>query len=127
MRKSILIGVMAATMISGAASAAPHGNGERVREARQDARHHAVQQARHHNRNWTAYAAPVRNWRYRPVTVGFRLQPTFYGSRYFVTDYSAYQLRAPGRFQRWIRYGDDLLLVNVRNGRVLQVVHNRYW
>ena len=44
-----------------------------------------------------------------------------------MNDYSAFQLRAPGHYQRWVRYGDDLLLVNLRTGRVLQVVHNRYW
>jgi len=127
MRNSILISLMAATMIAGAASAAPQDARHHRAEVRQDTRQHSQQQARRHNRGWTAYAAPVRNWSYRPVTVGFRLQPSFYGSRYFVSNYSAYQLRAPGRYQRWIRYGDDLLLVNVRTGRVLQVIHNRYW
>jgi Ni/Co efflux regulator RcnB len=124
MRKAIIMGLMAATMMSGAANAAQHS--DRRHEVRQDTRHNQ-QQTRQHNRGWTAYAAPIRNWRYRPVTVGFQLQPAFFGSRYYVSNYGAYQLRAPGRFQRWIRYGDDLLLVNVRTGRVLQVIHNRYW
>jgi Ni/Co efflux regulator RcnB len=75
----------------------------------------------------SAYVAPVRNWSYRPVTVGYQLQPSFYSSRYYITDYSAYHLRAPGRFLQWIRYGNDLLLVNIRTGRVLQVIHYRYW
>ena len=133
MRKAILIGLMAATMIPSAASAARHdGSRHEVRkemrkQVRHDTRHHNQQQVRRHNRGWTAYAAPVRHWRYRPVTVGYTLQPAFFGQRYFVSNYSAYRLRSPGRFQRWIRYGNDLLLVNVRNGRVLQVLHNRYW
>ena len=131
MRKSISIGLMAATMIPGAASAAQisdarHPGAEVRRDMRHDIRQQA-RQARRHTNNWTAYAAPVHNWRYRPVTVGFRLQPTFYGSTYYVSDYGMYHLRAPRRFQQWIRYGDDLLLVNVRTGRVLQVIHNRYW
>jgi Ni/Co efflux regulator RcnB len=129
MRKAILIGLVAATMIPTAASAREHGSrheGSR-QEVRHGSRHHNQQQVRRHNRGWTAYAAPVRHWRYRPVTVGYTLQPAFFGQRYFVSNYSAYRLRSPGRFQRWIRYGNDLLLVNVRNGRVLQVVHNRYW
>jgi Ni/Co efflux regulator RcnB len=129
MRKAILIGLMAATMIPTAASAREHGSRHESsrHEARQDSRHHNRQQARRHNSNWTVYAAPVRNWRYRPVTVGYTLQPAFFGQRYYVSNYNMYQLRSPGRHQRWIRYGDDLLLVNVRSGRVLQVVHNRYW
>ena len=83
---------------------------------------------RQNRRVRTAYIAPVRNWRYRPVSVGFRLQPSFYGSRYYISDYSAYRLQAPRHhWLRWVRYGDDLLLVNIRNGRVLDVVHYRYW
>ena len=74
------------------------------------------------------YVAPIRNWNYRRVSVGYRLQPAFYGSRYYINDYGAYNLQAPhGRWLRWIRYGDDLLLVNIRTGRVLNVVHYRGW
>jgi Ni/Co efflux regulator RcnB len=76
----------------------------------------------------SAYVAPVRNWSYRPVTVGYQLQPSFYGSRYYISDYGAYHLQAPrNRFLQWIRYGNDLLLVNIRTGRVLQIVHYRGW
>jgi Ni/Co efflux regulator RcnB len=76
----------------------------------------------------SAYVAPVRNWSYRPVTVGYQLQPSFYGSRYYISDYGAYHLQAPrNRYLQWIRYGNDLLLVNIRTGRVLQVVHYRGW
>jgi Ni/Co efflux regulator RcnB len=74
------------------------------------------------------YVAPLRSWSYRRVSVGYRLQPVFYGSRYYIDDYGAYHLYAPhGRWLRWIRYGDDLLLVNIRTGRVLDVVHYRGW
>jgi Ni/Co efflux regulator RcnB len=75
----------------------------------------------------SAYVAPVRNWSYRPVNVGYRLQPSFYGSRYYISDYSAYHVRAPSRWQQWIRYGNDLLLVNIRTGRVLRVIHYAGW
>jgi Ni/Co efflux regulator RcnB len=74
-----------------------------------------------------AYVAPVRNWSYRPVNVGYRLQPSFYGSRYYISDYNTYHLRTPSRWQQWIRYGNDLLLVNIRTGRVLQVTHYAGW
>ena len=75
----------------------------------------------------TRYAAPYSNWSYRPVVIGYQLRPAFYGSRYYVSNYSRYGAHRPGRFQQWIRYGNDLLLVNVRTGRVLQVHRNRYW
>ena len=93
-----------------------------VREARQELRDDRRDRRRH-----IAYASPYRGWRYRPVTVGYQLRPAFYGSRYYISDFGRYNVRAPGRWQRWIRYGDDLLLVNVRTGRVLEVIRNRYW
>jgi Ni/Co efflux regulator RcnB len=124
MRKLILIGLMAATAIPGAASAQDrHVRTEVRQEVRQDVRRdlrHDRQRVR------VAYVAPVRGWRYRSIHPGFQLQSSFYGSRYYISDYGAYQLRAPNRWQRWIRYGDDLVLVNVRTGRVIQVIRGRY-
>ncbi|HSR00457.1 MAG TPA: RcnB family protein [Sphingomicrobium sp.] len=74
------------------------------------------------------YVAPMRHWTHRPVSVGYRLQAPFYGSRYYITDYSMYDLQAPhSRWLRWIRYGNDLVLVNVRTGRVMDVVHHNGW
>jgi len=75
-----------------------------------------------------AYVAPYRNWRYNRVNVGFQLRPVFYSPRYYITDYGQYRLPPPRHhWRRWVRYGDDLLLVNIRTGRVLDVVHYRYW
>jgi Ni/Co efflux regulator RcnB len=143
MRKLILMAAMAATIVPSAAIAQRYdGHRDRsevrhdqreVRDDRQDLRRDQRdlrqdrRDNRHDRRHHSAYVAPYHNWNYRPVTIGFRLQPAFYGSRYYINDYGTYNLRAPGRWQRWIRYGDDLLLVNTRTGRVLQVLHNRYW
>lgn len=140
MRKLILMAAMAATVLPTAALAQEHN---RDRQHGTEMRHdqHNMRSDRHQSRNdrhvvrqgdrtrshRVAYVAPVRNWSYRPVNVGYRLQPSFYGSRYYVSDYGSYNLRAPGRWQQWIRYGNDLLLVNVRTGRVLQVIHYRGW
>ena len=134
MNKSILIGLIAAAITPVVANAHPNGNREgrheHRAEARQAVRHdvrHDRRAARHHNRHWTAYRAPSQNWAYRPLSVGYQLRPAFYEPRYAISDYGAFRVRAPGRNMRWIRYGDDLLLVIVRTGRVLDVVHNRYW
>jgi Ni/Co efflux regulator RcnB len=136
MRKLILLTAMAAMMVPSAAVAQRQDRRDRVevRKDRQEVRRDRRElrrdrrDVRQNRRVRTAYIAPVRNWRYRPVSVGFRLQPSFYGSRYYISDYSAYRLQAPRhRWLRWVRYGDDLLLVNIRNGRVLNVVHYRYW
>ena len=95
------------------------GDRHEVRQDRRDIR----QDRRFRDHRRTAYVAPYRGWSYRPVTVGFRLRPAFYSPRYYISDYGYYHLRAPhGRWLRWIRYGDELLLVNIRTGRVLQVM-----
>lgn len=66
------------------------------------------------------YVGPRAGWRYRPVAVGYRFDPVFYGQRYWI-DPVRYHLRPVGADLRWVRYGNDVLLVNVRTGRVLEV------
>lgn len=98
-----------------------------VREARRELRE-AKRELREdrRDRRRSQYVAPYRGWTYRAIAPGTQLRSGFYSSRYFV-DPARYRLRPVGRYQRWIRYGDDLLLVNVRTGRVIQVLRNRYW
>nr|NUR38232.1 hypothetical protein [Sphingomonas sp.] len=140
MRKLILLAALAATAVPSAVIAQRHDDRHDRREVRQDRREirqdrrelrqdrRELRGDRRDVRRLVAYVAPYRSWRYRPVSVGYRLQSVFYSPRYYITDYGAYHLRAPGgRWLRWIRYGDDLLLVNIRTGRVLDVVHYRWW
>ena len=134
MRKPIMWAVLAAI----SAPAVPVGA---FAQSRAEVRHdrHEVQEARRElreakrelredrrDRRRSQYVAPYRGWTYRAIAPGAQLRSGFYGSRYFV-DPARYRLRPVGRYQRWIRYGDDLLLVNVRTGRVIQVLRNRYW
>ena len=91
-----------------------------VRDARQELREDR-RDRRQRSRNYTRYYAPSRNWTYRPVYQGYNLQPQFYSQRYYAPGYRVQ------RNARWIRYGDDLLLVNTRNGRVLQVRQSYYY
>ena len=144
MGKYFLMAAMAAVAVPGAAVAQQHDRHHSRSDVRQDRRdvrndrqklrrdrHDMRQDRRFDGRNMrhshSVYVAPYRNWNYRPVTVGYRLQPSFYGSRYYISDYGMYNLRAPSRWQQWIRYGNDLLLVNTRTGRVLEVVHYQGW
>jgi Ni/Co efflux regulator RcnB len=141
MRKALLITLVAATALSSPA-VARHGHGQgrhyaaAVRHGHGHGGYHAAAvrhgnvvraDSRHHRRGYVVYSAPYRDWSYRRVAVGYRLRPAFYGSRYFISDYGLYGLRAPGRNLRWIRYGDDLLLVNIRTGRVLDVRPGRFY
>jgi Ni/Co efflux regulator RcnB len=77
------------------------------------------------DRRRAAYVGPYRGWVYRPLSRGYVLRPIFWGPAYLV-DYSLYRLARPRADQRWIRYGDDLVLVNIRTGRVIEVIPNRY-
>jgi len=128
MRKLILAGAIAATVLPAAAQAQYAPNRQEIRqdrrEIRQD-RHDLRQDRREVRRN--VYVAPYGGWRYRPVTSGYQLRPVFYGQRYWVNDYARFNVAAPRPNLRWVRYGNDLLLVNVRNGRVLEVRHNLGW
>jgi Ni/Co efflux regulator RcnB len=143
MRKMILMGLMAVTAlpalsVPSVASAQnreirrdrqelreDRRSGESARELRHD-RREVMRDRREVRRDRSAYVAPHRGWRYRAISPGYRLQPSFYGSRYTISNYRHYRLGAPGMYRRWIRCGDDLVLVNIRNGRVIQVVRNRY-
>ncbi len=154
MRKLIMLGLMAAVAIPAAAPAQSRGeirrDREEVREQREDLRdarlrgdrrdvreerrdlREARQELREdrqdrRDRRRSQYVAPYRDWRYSTVRPGYQLRSGFYGPRYHIGNPGQYRLRPAARNQQWIRYGDDLLLVNVRNGRVLQVVRNRYW
>jgi Ni/Co efflux regulator RcnB len=73
-----------------------------------------------------AYRGP-QGYRYRPVSVGYRFAPSYYGRNYWINDYASYNLVRPRfGYQRWVRYGSDVVLVDTRSGRVIQV-RNRYF
>jgi Ni/Co efflux regulator RcnB len=90
------------------------------RKAREELREDRDHFARHH------YVAPYSNWSYSAVTPGTTLRSRFYGTHYYVADPASYDLRAAKHNQRWVRYGDDLVLVNVRTGRVMEVATDRF-
>ena len=109
------------------------------REYRQDVRRDQ-RQARRAYRDWRAYRQAERHafrrgayyaprgYYYRPVRVGGLLSASvFWGQRYWIDPYD-YYLPQPSRYyQRWIRYGNDVLLIDTRNGRVLVVYDNFFW
>jgi len=59
-----------------------------------------------------------RGWHARPWAIGAVLPALFLTNEYFYDDYNTIGLQAPAPGYRWIRYGDDLLLVNIRTGEV---------
>jgi Ni/Co efflux regulator RcnB len=59
-------------------------------------------------------------WHYRVIVVG----AIFLAPEYYYDDYGALGLQVPPPGYRWVRYGDDLLLVNLRTGEVEDVIND---
>jgi len=66
-------------------------------------------------------------WRYRPYQIGWRLWPSYYGSRYRIHDPYEYRLPYAPPGTVWVRYWDDALLVDTWSGEVIDVIHNFFW
>jgi Ni/Co efflux regulator RcnB len=80
-------------------------------------------------RNRTVYArgswrAPFGYTRFRS---GVRIAPSYWGSRYVIADPWRYRLPPAGRYQRWVRHYDDVLLIDTRRGTVVRVLSGFYW
>jgi Ni/Co efflux regulator RcnB len=61
-------------------------------------------------------------WAYRRWAVGAILPPLFLAPAYYYTDWATLGLEAPQPGFQWVRYGPDILLVNVATGAVVDVV-----
>lgn len=73
------------------------------------------------------YHSPYYGYRYRRVGVGFVLRSLFFGSTYWITDPWYYRLPEVYGPYRWVRYYDDVLLVNIYTGEVVDVVYDFFW
>jgi Nickel/cobalt transporter regulator len=66
-------------------------------------------------------------WAYRRWAVGAILPPLFLAPTYYYSNYAALGLPPPEPGFQWVRYGSDLLLVNVATGQVAEVVPNAFY
>ncbi|RDV06052.1 ATP-dependent RNA helicase [Sphingorhabdus pulchriflava] len=73
------------------------------------------------------YYAPNRYDRYRRFSIGIYLGSPFYSNRYWIADPWYYRLPPAHGPYRWVRYYDDVLLIDVRNGYVVDVIHDFFW
>jgi Ni/Co efflux regulator RcnB len=62
-------------------------------------------------------------WQYRRWTIGVRLPPVFLAPTYVYPDWAALGLEAPPPGYAWVRFGPDLLEVNLTTGEVEDVVY----
>jgi len=117
--RNIILGALIATTAFPAIASAQGAEFRRDRhDSRQDWREY-----RNHNRDIfraPAYVGP-RGYRYRPLAPGHRLEPAYFGQRYVIADPYRYRLPRAAPAERWVRYGNDVVLVNIRTGRVVNV------
>ena len=86
---------------------------------------------RHRDRHWNRYNVGIYidpfGWNYRRWNVGWRLPSRHFGRTYWIDDPWYYRLPPAYGPYRWVRYWDDALLVDLRTGRVVDVIHNFFW
>jgi Ni/Co efflux regulator RcnB len=116
-----------------------HGDRRDIREERGDVREarRELREDRQDRRDWRQYRQGNRqlyargNFRspfaYRTFRPGLAIGNGYYGSRYVIADPYRYRLPAARPGLRWVRHYDDVLLVDVRRGRVVEVIRNFFW
>jgi len=65
-------------------------------------------------------------WAYRRWAVGAILPPIFLVPDYYFMDWADLGLPPPPPGTQWVRYGPDLLLVDVQTGEVVDVIYDAF-
>lgn len=86
---------------------------------------------RHANRNFyrlSPYYDPFGSrYGYQRFNIGIRIGSGYYSDRYWISDPYAYRLPYSDGPYRWVRYYDDVLLIDLRNGYVVDVIYDFFW
>ncbi|WP_242443421.1 RcnB family protein [Sphingobium sp. LB126] len=74
------------------------------------------------------YYAP-RGWSYgySRYSIGIFLNSLLYSNSYWIDDPYSYRLPPAYGSLRWVRYYDDALLVDIRDGYVVDVIYDFFW
>jgi Ni/Co efflux regulator RcnB len=68
-----------------------------------------------------------QGWHYRRWPIGGHLPAVFLTPPYFYADFAVVGLAAPAPGYAWVRFGPDLLLVNLQTGIVDDVVYGVFY
>jgi Ni/Co efflux regulator RcnB len=102
-------------------------NRARAAQARNRAQRSAGYRPAHIRRvHATAFRYP-RGYHYRRWNSGSILPRLFLSSAYYYPNWYNLGFGPPPRHYQWVRYGPDLLLVNVYTGRIRDVVYNVFY
>jgi hypothetical protein len=88
------------------------------------------QRYRYSNRNafhLGPYYSPYRGYGYNRFSIGIFLDPFFYDQRYWIGDPWQYRLPPAEPGTEWVRYYNDVLLVDVYTGEVLDTIYDFFW
>ncbi len=66
-------------------------------------------------------------WAYREWAIGAILPPLFLAREYWYADWAALGFPPPPPGDEWVRYGPDLLLVDVTTGQVIDVAYGVFY
>jgi len=75
----------------------------------------------------TYYAPRGWGYGYQRFSVGIFLNSLLYSNSYWLDDPYSYRLPPAYGTLRWVRYYDDALLVDIRDGYVVDVIHDFFW
>jgi hypothetical protein len=84
-------------------------------------------QNRYVYRQPTYYAPYGWSYGYRRFSIGIYLSNVLFASDYWIDDPYDYRLPPAYGPLRWVRYYDDALLVDIRDGYVVDVIHDFFW
>lgn len=74
------------------------------------------------------YYAPYGwNYGYRRFSIGITLNNLLFDQQYWIDDPYTYRLPPVDGRYRWVRYYDDVLLVDVRTGQVVDAIYDFFW
>jgi nickel/cobalt transporter regulator len=73
------------------------------------------------------YYSPYRNHRYSRLSIGLFLGSLFYSDRYWIGDPWQYRLPPAYEGTRWVRYYNDVLLIDLYTGEVIDVIYDFFW
>jgi len=72
------------------------------------------------------YYAPYRGYYYNPLEIGIVLDSLFYNRNYWI-DPGYYDLPPAPPGAEWVRYYNDVVLVDMDSGQVIDVIHDFFW
>ena len=64
---------------------------------------------------------------YQRFSIGIRIGSGYYSDRYWISDPYAYRLPYVDGSYRWVRYYNDVLLIDLRTGYVVDMIYDFFW